>query len=188
MLCRPCFNLPKNSIFYLSDDKVVDRIFISWLYVPSFNAAMFLGSSAVEQSAVNRLVGGSNPSRGAISQRTNLLPSPNFAEKAPYSRHCAWMAVGVRSSFGGVSSLFLLCFSAFSLPLLTAPTGLFDGKSIYCAMVRRSVSSPVPKPPVLFFVQTFCRGSAGIKKRLNFRRFRHLQIEKSSFYSKMHPL
>src|ERR1700720_2903604 len=33
---------------------------------PCLAALMFLGSSVVEQSAVNRLVGGSNPSRGAI--------------------------------------------------------------------------------------------------------------------------
>src|SRR4029077_13604606 len=33
---------------------------------PAWRPLLFLGSSVVERSAVNRLVGGSNPSRGAI--------------------------------------------------------------------------------------------------------------------------
>jgi hypothetical protein len=60
---------------------VVDRIVISWLYVLSFSAAIFLGSSAVEQSAVNRLVGGSNPSRGAIHKFSDFLRSPRIQPK-----------------------------------------------------------------------------------------------------------
>lgn len=35
----------------------------------------FLGSSAVERSAVNRLVVGSNPTRGDLFESTSIIPS-----------------------------------------------------------------------------------------------------------------
>lgn len=35
----------------------------------------FLGSSAVERSAVNRLVVGSNPTRGDLFESTSITPS-----------------------------------------------------------------------------------------------------------------
>src|SRR5712671_2620903 len=45
--------------------------------------ALFRGSSVVEQPAVNRLVVGSNPTRGAISTRSVALPN---SEGAPDDR------------------------------------------------------------------------------------------------------
>ena len=52
--------LKKAVIFLFLNKKYV--LFLSFL-------TLFPGSSVVEQAAVNRLVGGSNPSRGAISQK-----------------------------------------------------------------------------------------------------------------------
>jgi hypothetical protein len=53
-------------------------------------AASFLGSSAVEQPAVNRLVAGSNPARGASNfQKTLKAHCANaiWASEWPYNLH-----------------------------------------------------------------------------------------------------
>lgn len=42
---------------------------------------MFLDSSAVEQSTVNRLVAGSNPARGAIISNHSIQRNPKIAAK-----------------------------------------------------------------------------------------------------------
>src|SRR5688500_7153919 len=48
-----------------------------------FRSHLFLGSSVVERSAVNRLVGGSNPSPGAIM---NPAARPRYSPKSLDSR------------------------------------------------------------------------------------------------------
>ena len=49
-------------IFFIIPPLAIYKI----LFIIDFNE-LFLGSSVVEQAAVNRLVAGSNPARGAIS-------------------------------------------------------------------------------------------------------------------------
>ena len=54
----------------------------------------FPGSSAVEQPAVNRLVAGSNPARGANKINSLILLS------------CRLVTVGVRQGYGGKGEAF----------------------------------------------------------------------------------
>lgn len=46
----------------------------------------FLGSSAVERSAVNRLVVGSNPTRGDSFESTSLIASNLVVVLPPYAK------------------------------------------------------------------------------------------------------
>ena len=70
-------------------------------------ARLFRGSSAVEQPAVNRLVVGSNPTRGAIHTSENQ-GLPALAETAT-SIHCGTMLQG-RSEMP-IGRAFLGCFA-----------------------------------------------------------------------------
>jgi hypothetical protein len=100
------------------------RIFVadsfSWLrgctasvnnYTPSVNERLFPGSSAVEQPAVNRLVAGSNPARGA-KQIKDLMVAidkcaapgvrPGYARVEPHRSAMAAIRPGERAMAGAV--------------------------------------------------------------------------------------